>query len=237
MLTPSRSRDQRGRRDYFAARRLYRLDRLAAGQAGGDDVFYHQHLFTRRQRKAAAQFERAGGAFDEHRLNPQRAAHFMADDDPAHRGRDDLLDLLAHFARNLLCGGQRQSRGAHRVHQHARALQVIGAVAARGEQEMPFEKGLAGPEFGEDFVVLHDRHNARVGGGSSPNGCCRPRGQAFLPCYPPPRHPRDATRRSDLSQRRGGEGQKYAPARLRDGTSGRIGRSDWTKITGIARAF
>jgi hypothetical protein len=49
-------------------------------------------------------------------------------------------------ARQLLRDGGGQARGAHRVHQHAR---IAGRrrCGARGEQEMPFEQGLAGPEF------------------------------------------------------------------------------------------
>ena len=130
-------------------------DRLAAGEAGGHDVLDHQHLVARIEAEAPAQLEAAGGALDEHRLNPQRAAHFMADDDAAHRRRDDFADLLAQLTRQFRRQRRRQPAGAHRVHQHPGALQVIGAVSPRGEQEMPFEQGLAGAEFGKDIFFLH----------------------------------------------------------------------------------
>jgi len=44
-----------------------------------------------------------------------------------------------------------------RVHQHPRALQVVRAMAPGREQEMAFQKGLAGPELGQDVIFLHLR--------------------------------------------------------------------------------
>src|SRR3546814_6223961 len=62
--------------------------------AGGDDILDHQHLGAGVDGEAAAQFEGAGRALDEDRGLAERAAHFMADDDAAHRGRNDDVDRL-----------------------------------------------------------------------------------------------------------------------------------------------
>ena len=109
-----------------------------------------------REPEAAAQLERAGRPLDEDRLDAERAAHFVADDDAAHRRRDDDVDLGAQIARGMR-GGQRRGepRGARRIHQHPRALQVARAVQARGEDEMALEQRAGGAEFGQNFLFGH----------------------------------------------------------------------------------
>ena len=64
---------------------------------------------------------------------------------------------LAQLGRDL--GGQRprQPLGARRVHQHPRALQIVRAAQARGQDEMALEQRVGGPELGEDLVVAHHR--------------------------------------------------------------------------------
>ena len=61
--------------------------------------------------EAAAKLERALRPLDEHRRLAQRAAHFVADDHPAHRRRDDDVDLLADLGRELAASA-RASRSA-----------------------------------------------------------------------------------------------------------------------------
>src|SRR3546814_15204584 len=79
----------------------------------------------------------------------------MADDDAAHRGRDDDVDRLAQLARHLRGERGGEPPGAPGIHQDARALQIIFAVAARGEKEMALEQGVGGTEFGPNFIVGH----------------------------------------------------------------------------------
>src|SRR5690606_2988342 len=85
----------------------------------------------------------------------ERAAHLVADDDPAHGRRDDLLDLAAQLAWQLVGKGERETAGPLRVHQHARALQVEGAVPARRQYEVAVEQRVAGAEFSENLVFGH----------------------------------------------------------------------------------
>ena len=63
------------------------------------------------EREAAAKLERPFGPLDEHRRLAQRPAHFMADDHPAHRRRDDRVDRLAHPPGSLAASA-RASRSA-----------------------------------------------------------------------------------------------------------------------------
>jgi hypothetical protein len=90
----------------------------------------------------------------------------MTDDHSAHGRRDDPGQFLLEFAREPGREREREPAGAHRIHQHARALQVMGAVTARGEQEMAFQQGLARPEFGKHVVFLHclDSLSLELGG-------------------------------------------------------------------------
>ena len=90
---------------------------------------------------------------------------------PPIAGETTMSISLAQLARQLLRQRGGQPAGAVRVHQHARALQVMRAVAARGEQEMPFEQGLAGAEFGENLVVVHRSESCpAIGGDARPTG-------------------------------------------------------------------
>ena len=57
-----------------------------------------------------------------------------------------------------------QAGGAMGVHEDAGALQIVAAVAPRRELEMPFEKGAAGAEFIEDFVLCHGAGEAFLRG-------------------------------------------------------------------------
>src|SRR3546814_18470159 len=74
-------------------------------------------------------------------------------DDAAHSRRDDEVDRVPQLARQL--GGERrgEAAGAVAVHQDACALQVIFAVTARGEEEMPVQQGVGGTELGQDVIV------------------------------------------------------------------------------------
>ncbi|PAV69700.1 hypothetical protein WR25_05070 [Diploscapter pachys] len=112
--------------------------------------------------EAAAQLERAGGTFDEHRLDAQRTRHLMARDHAAHRGADDRADPCLQFGGNALHQRVGQAGATARVHQHARALQVARAAQARRQDEMPFEQRVRGAEFGQHVVVGH-RHSSRTG--------------------------------------------------------------------------
>ena len=89
-----------------------RRDRLARRQAGGDDILDHQHLGPGLEREAAAELEDALGPLEEHRRTAQRAAHFMADDDPAHRRRDDDVDRARDWSAGSFAASARASRSA-----------------------------------------------------------------------------------------------------------------------------
>ena len=78
----------------------------------------------------------------------------------------DRIDRMAQLPRQLLAQGAREAVGASRVHQHPRALQVVGAVAAAREQEVAFEQRFGLAEFVQDFFVGHRRVAAlEIGGG------------------------------------------------------------------------
>jgi hypothetical protein len=79
----------------------------------------------------------------------------MADDDAAHCRRHDHLDLALVHHRQAARDGRAEPGRARRVHQHARALQVAGAVKPRGQDEVTFEQGFGIAELGQDLVLSH----------------------------------------------------------------------------------
>ena len=112
----------------------------------------------------------------------QRAAHFVADDDPAHRRRDHRRRSPAYLC-GQLCGQRAgQPLGPPGVHQHPRALQVARAAQARREDEMAFEQRLRGAELVEisSSVMRPPAFSGRViGRGGAPSTLCElPEGAA-----------------------------------------------------------
>ena len=69
-----------------------RGERLARGEAGGDDVLDHQHPRAGRNREAAPQLEDAVLALDEDRLGAEPARGLVARNDAPDRGRNDHVD-------------------------------------------------------------------------------------------------------------------------------------------------
>ncbi len=111
--------------------------------------------------EAAAQFEGAGRALDEHRGQAEGAAHFVADDDPAHRRGDHRLQSAAEGGVDLVGERAGETLGARRVHQHPRALQVARRAEARGEDEVAFEQRFGSPEFGQNILFGHASRPSR----------------------------------------------------------------------------
>ena len=91
---PRRTVNHSGCGDNNAASRFDRGNRFTRRQASGHDIFNHEDLSARRECKSPAQRKNTFGAFHKHGINAERAAHFMADDDPAHGGRNDRLNLV-----------------------------------------------------------------------------------------------------------------------------------------------
>ena len=79
----------------------------------------------------------------------------MADDDAAHRRRDDDARSATGARRDRRGERLGQRRGARGVHQHPRALQIERAAQARGEDEMALQQRAGGAEFGQDFLFGH----------------------------------------------------------------------------------
>ena len=90
----ARSVDEAGGADDRSRMLGQRGDRLARGEAGGDDVLDHQHARARSNRETAAQLEDAALALDEDRLGAEPARRLVARNDAAERGRSDDVDRL-----------------------------------------------------------------------------------------------------------------------------------------------
>jgi hypothetical protein len=92
-------------------------------------------------------------------LKPRRIVRLPStrskNDDTAHRRRHDQVDATDVQRAHL--GGQRPAQpfGPARVHQHAGALQVAGAVQPGGQHEMPFKQRTRRPELTQHLVLGH----------------------------------------------------------------------------------
>ena len=96
-----------------------------------------------RMREAAAQGHRAVLALGEEGAAAESPRHLVGDDHAAQRGCDHRARRLPEHGAER--GRQRaaQARGHHRIHEHARALQVARGVQARGQQEVALQEGAA----------------------------------------------------------------------------------------------
>ena len=92
-----------------------------------DDILDYDQLLALRDLKVPPQPQLTGLVLlREDVSNPQRPADFMADDQAAHGGRHDQVDLLAQLARQLLHGGAGQLAGAFAV-----ACRPVRSLAAK----------------------------------------------------------------------------------------------------------
>ena len=134
--------------------RLERFERLAQGEAGGDDVLDDDDLVGRRDLEAATQRELAVLALHEDRLGAKMAGGLIAGHDAPDGRRDDDVDLAVL---RLDLGGQRLAKlfGALGVLEDEHLLQENRAAATRGQDEMTFEQCAGLPEFLEHFVLVH----------------------------------------------------------------------------------
>ena len=105
--------------------------------------------------ETATQFENAGGAFEEQRIDTERAAHLVADDEPAHGWADHNIDPVLNLCGQLVHERACEPFGPSAVHQDPRTLQILCRMAPGREHEMAIEQGAAGAEFGEDVLVGH----------------------------------------------------------------------------------
>lgn len=122
----------------------------------GDDVFDEENFFTGRDFEAATEDEFAFLLFHKNETQAKLACDFLADDESAHRGRDDgggaegpefFRERAAEFFddRHLL---QREG-----------ALEKLAAVQPAAEDEVAFEERAGFAEKSKGFGV---RHAARV---------------------------------------------------------------------------
>src|SRR3546814_7143910 len=98
--------------------------------------------------------EHAFRPFQENCLYAQRAAHFMANDDAPHGGRHNYIDVGPDFTGNLLRQRPGEAACALRIHQHAGALQIIGAALSRREDKMALQQRLRSEEHTSELQSL-----------------------------------------------------------------------------------
>src|SRR3546814_17936795 len=103
-------------------------DLLTGGKASGYDILDHQDLLSFLQCKAPPQLEHAFRPFQENCLYAQRAAHFMANDDAPHGGRQNYIAVGPDFTGKLLRQRPGGAACALRFTQHERDCQLIGAA-------------------------------------------------------------------------------------------------------------
>ena len=144
--------DDRTGPDHDRARGPRHVHRLSRRAAGRDDVFDDEDPFTGVEREPAPQRQRAVLALREDRADAESAADFLADHDPAERGRQHRLRAER--------SDDRAKRGAERLGlawmlQHERALQIAGAVQSGRQTEVPFEKSAGLSKNCQNFGFSH----------------------------------------------------------------------------------
>lgn len=152
---PSRPVDQRRLGNHPAPFAGDRSDRFAGRKASCHDILNHQDLLPGFEAKPPAKSEHPIRPLEEKRLPPQRARHFMTDDDAPHGRRHDDIDRCANLGRQSGSKGSRQPFAPFRISKDSRALEITGAVQSGGEDEMAFKKRLGLTEFRQNLVVCH----------------------------------------------------------------------------------
>jgi len=128
------------------AMRTNDVDCFLDASTAGDDILYDDEFFIRRYLEAASQNQFAIFFFDKDVAFAQRAADFLAHDNPAKGGGDDCVAIKfaqfvgepsTHFCSDL------------GVLKEYRALEIFAAVQAGAQNEMALEQGPSFAKKGE----------------------------------------------------------------------------------------
>jgi hypothetical protein len=133
------------------------IDGFLHAPAFGHHVFDHQHFFIGCDFESAPQDQFAFFLFGEDEAKTQLAGDLLADDQSAQGGRDDRgRAQAAHLGR------QRAAQAFDDRHflQGQRALEILAAVQAAAENEMPFQQRA---RLAENLQCLFARHPALYG--------------------------------------------------------------------------
>jgi hypothetical protein len=117
--------------------RSHNLDRFLDPSAARDHVLGHEEPFVRANLESASQHQPAGFLLHEYVSLPQRASHFLTDDDPAQGGRNHRVAFdVPQFVREPGANIRRDSR----VLKEQSALKKLPAMQARPQDKMPVEE-------------------------------------------------------------------------------------------------
>src|SRR3546814_3559923 len=85
----------------------------------------------------------------------------MANDDAPHGGRHNYIDVGPDFTGNLLRQRPGEAACALRIHQHAGALQIIGAALCRREANVALQQRLCRSEFSHN-LFRSEEHTSKL---------------------------------------------------------------------------
>lgn len=136
-VKPSRSRatiDQHGDGHRDRSGFANDIETLLHSTAAGDDVLGDQDGFTRGERESAAKNEHVVFLFREEIASFRLSRDFLADDEPAHGGREHGCERVPLKFREEKLG---ESFDGIEALTHLRALKIMAAMQAGPEDEMP----------------------------------------------------------------------------------------------------
>ena len=128
---------------------LYQVNNLENGSSGCHNILHDKDTFSGVDFKAATQFHFTVLAFCENRANPEHSAHLRANDNPPNGGRNNQLHVCIFEMLRDLAAEQMKIFGKL---QYPRTLEILRAVKAGCESEMPFEKGFCLAKNVEDLL-------------------------------------------------------------------------------------
>lgn len=135
--------DEDGGTDYLTAGGLDDVDGFLDAESGGENVIYDEGFCSGGDGRTASEGFDSSFAFDVDATHAEESGDFKGDDDAAGGGASDEFDALV-----LVMVGDGLAEGAEDVglFEDAELLEVDGAVASAGEDEMTGEDGSAGLE-------------------------------------------------------------------------------------------
>ena len=121
-----------------AFRLVHHVHYFFNGAAGGDNIFYNEHLFTRRNFEAAAKSHLTVFSFGENGTDTQKAGSHLGKDNAAGSRSDNrfnahALEVVGKFLAQLF--------RIFRMLENVEFFNIQRAVKAAGEKEMTFQNG------------------------------------------------------------------------------------------------
>ena len=140
---------------------IYNPDDLKNRTSRGDNILADKNAFTFANLKPAPELHGTIFAFGEHRPCIELATNLLANDNPPQGRRDHDINLTVF---EMTCYRATECYRVLRILKDLRTLEILVAMQARGELEVPVKQSTGFLEDGKNLLAIHEVKRERNAG-------------------------------------------------------------------------